>query len=80
MNPAEIHTKQAHLWGLEALGESHPEHAKMKEMVERKFDPTIKANFTAEEKRQMHRLVLLGADWINSKPPSPVFRDLFQED
>ncbi len=79
MVPADIHNRQAHLWGLEALGEADPEYAKLKEMVERKFDSSIRANFTAEEKRQMHRLVLIGTDWINTKPPSPVFQDLFQE-
>jgi hypothetical protein len=80
MKPSDIHSKQAHLWGLEALGEAHPEYAKMRQMVERKFDSSIRANFNAEEKRQMHRLVMIGSEWINSKPPSSVFQDLFQED
>jgi hypothetical protein len=78
MDSVDIHNKQAHLWGLEALGESHPEYAKMARMVERKFDPSIRANFTAEEKRQMLRLVLIGTDWIESKPPSPLFNELFK--
>jgi hypothetical protein len=80
MDSADLHSKQAHLYGLEAIGESDPEYAKLREMVERKFDPRVRANFTAEQKRELHRLVLIGADWIQSKPPSPVFQDLFQED
>ena len=73
-----IFSKQAHLDGLEALGKDHPDYDRLKDLVERKFDSSRKANLNALQMKEMHKLVIEGGIWKSKQGSLSSFDQFFK--